>query len=339
MTENETVQTASPRPARRWLPLLILLLLALMAAGGWLLFNFLRQETAQVQNLTRDFNALELQSGRLDNRIADIAEAQRRNSTDVAAFGTRLDEQNAAVAKLSEQYQGGRVRVELTTAEQLLMSANDSLLLEHDAAAALTALALADDRLGALGEPRLFNVRRAIAEERAALQAVPQADLTAAALTFSSLISRVSRLPLRARVPDHFEARTQQVNVPADAGWAQRGWASIKQALSSIFVIRRNNGPAPRLLPPDEEALVYQILAMKLEGARIAMLRRDSTSYRDLCDSASAWLRDYFRADDPGVLAAQAELERLRPLQLNPPLPDISRSLELLRAQIEPGVR
>jgi uroporphyrin-3 C-methyltransferase len=39
------------------------------------------------------------------------------------------------------------------------------------------------------------------------------------------------------------------------------------------------------------------------------------------------------------VIAAQAELERLRPLQLNAPLPDITRSLTLLRAQMEPSLR
>ena len=323
----------------RWLPLLLLAFLGLAGWLGWTAYQSWRHDIAQISDLARSLNALELQSDRMDNRVTDLAEAQRHDGNEIASFGARLDQQNAAVARLTEQYQGGRVREQLTIAEHLLLSANDRLLLEHDVGAALTALELADNRIGALNEPRLFNVRSAIASERAALQAVPRADLDAAALTFSSLISRVPNLPLRARVPEHFDARVDQVSVPAGASRLQRAWISIKEALSSIFVIRRNNGPSPRLLPADEEALVYQVLALKLEGARLAMRRRDQISYRDLCNSASAWLRDYFRADDPGVLAAQAELERLRPLQLDPPLPDISRSLQLLRAQMDGPVQ
>ncbi|MGH8461239.1 MAG: uroporphyrinogen-III C-methyltransferase [Stenotrophobium sp.] len=340
MTENAPAKPTSARGALRGLVLLLLLALLVFAGWqGWILYQAWRHDVAEVGTLARKLDALELQADSQDNRLTDLAEAQRHNSNEVASFGTRLDQQNAAVARLTEQYQGGQVHEQLTIAEHLLLSANDRLLLEHDVGAALTALELADNRIGTLREPRLFKVRSEIANERAALQAVPRADLDAAALTFSSLIARVSNLPLRARVPEHFEARADQLNLPANASRLQRAWASIKQALNGIFVIRRNTGPSPRLLPAGDEALVYQVLALKLEGARLAMLRRDQISYRDLCNSASTWLRDYFRADDPGVLAAQAELERLRPLQLDPPLPDISRSLQLLRAQIDGPVQ
>jgi len=47
------------------------------------------------------------------------------------------------------------------------------------------------------------------------------------------------------------------------------------------------------------------------------------------------WLGDYYRAEDPTVSAARAELERLRGLELDPPLPDLSRSVGLLRAYLD----
>src|SRR3546814_4968279 len=49
------------------------------------------------------------------------------------------------------------------------------------------------------------------------------------------------------------------------------------------------------------------------------------------------WLDTYFQNDDPGVATAHAELQRLQPLELSPPLPDISRSLGLLRAFMKIG--
>ena len=39
----------------------------------------------------------------------------------------------------------------------------------------------------------------------------------------------------------------------------------------------------------------------------------------------------------PAVAAARSELQRLQGLQLQPPLPDISRSLGLLRRHLEPA--
>ncbi|MGH8506468.1 MAG: uroporphyrinogen-III C-methyltransferase [Stenotrophobium sp.] len=334
--------SAKPGPIHgrsRWLPLLSLILLVALGLAGWRGWIFYRAVQTSADSLVHSVADMQSQLDRINDRVTDLAEAQRHDSTEVAAFGTRLDQQNDAVARLTEQTQGGQVREQLTIAEHLLMSANDRLLLEQDVDAALTALQLADSRIGALHEPRLFNVRKEIASERAALQAVPRPDLDATALTFSSLIARVPKLPLRARVPQHFETRSAQLEVPANASRLQRAWISIKQALSSIFIIRRNQGPSPQLLSADQEGLVYQVLELKLEGARTAMLRGDAISYRDLCGSASAWLHDYFRAADPGVLAAQAELERLKPLDLDPPLPDISRSLQLLRAQMDGPVQ
>lgn len=339
MTDDQDTSAISAPRRRYWLWLGALALLALVAWQIGVLVHMIRENNQQLSGLVRGLNDVEVQSSKLEGRLGDMGDASHRNSLEVSSLSNRLDEQSQVVSRLNDQYEGGRIRTQMAVVEHLLMTANDRLLLEHDVDGAITALELADQRLGALGEPRLFVVRRAISEERVALRAVPHVDLAAAALTFSSLINRVPRLPLRARVPDHFEARVEHADIAPEAGWATRAWISIKEAMTGVFNVRRNTGPAPRLLPPDQESLVYQVLMIKLEGARLSLLRGDATSFRDLCDSAGAWIKDYFRPDDPGVLAAQAELERLRPLQLNAPLPDITRSLTLLRAQMEPGVR
>jgi uncharacterized protein HemX len=110
--------------------------------------------------------------------------------------------------------------------------------------------------------------------------------------------------------------------------------------MGSVFILRRNEGNSPvRLLSAEQEGLIQQILQLRLEAARLAFLRRDEVSLRAATASASAWLRDYYNGADPGVRAAQAELERLGQLPLAPALPDISRSLTLLRAQLEPAPR
>lgn len=335
MTEMQTpAVTERPRPAR-WKTLLLLTLVLALALAGWRVYELLKGQAERIQELSRGLNTLEAQVARLDTRQSDLAQAAQHNSSEIASFASRLDEYDQAAGKLAEQLQGGRVRFQLAAVEHLLLAGNERVQLEHDVRGAITALELADERLASLAEPRLFKLREAIAQERAALLAVPQADLTSAALTLSSLIARVPRLPLRARVPERLDVRSEHSDLPEGATWSERLWAGLKEALASVFTVRRNSGPAPQLLPPEQEVVVYQVLALKLEGARVAMLRGDVTSLRGLCDSASAWLRDYFRADDPNVLSAQAELERLKSMQLDPPLPDISRSLTLLRGYLD----
>src|SRR3546814_5740629 len=99
----------------------------------------------------------------------------------------------------------------------------------------------------------------------------------------------------------------------------QRIGASIRQALASLFTVHRYNGPSPRLLGAEQETLVVQLLALKLEGARVALLRGDTTRFCDLCVSASNWLDMYFQNDHPRIASAHYALRLLPPL-VPPPL-------------------
>lgn len=328
------VQPASAR--RNVVPWLIALLAAALLVGGaaWLYARVTSVYAAQedaLKRLGRDLSAVEVQADRLDSRQADLAGTLQRSAGEIAEFAGRIEAHDQVVGQLKEQISGGRDRLQLGAVEQLLLLANDRLQLARDVRAAIVAIEAADGRLAALREPRLFAVRQALAQEKAALQAVPLPDYAGAALTLSSLIQRAPRLPLAARLPTHFESAVEPVLIADDARWYERVRASVLEALSSIFAVRHDTGPSPRLLGVEQEALVVQVLALKLEGARIALLRGDTVSFRDLCETASSWLDLYFREDDPGVAAAKGELERLQPLDLSPPLPDISRSLTLLR--------
>lgn len=328
---------AADDPPRRshWPVLLLCLLLLLAVAAASFLFTVERRERMALQGRLADVQAV---MSRVETRQSDLAQAAQRNAREIAGFAARMDTHDQSLGQLAEQLGGGRARLQLAAVEQLLLMANDRLQLARDVRAALAALERADERLSALADPRLFNVREAIAAERAALMAVPQADLASAALSLSSLSARAPRLPLLARVPERFEAAPPALELPvAEGAWTARLWAAVREAMTQIFTLRRNTGSLPRLLPAEEQALVYQILALKIEGARVALLRNDEISFRDYCDAASQWLTEYFLPGDAGVSAAQAELARLRTLPLNPPLPDISRSLVLLRAALEPA--
>lgn len=335
---------AKPFPLRAVLILLLLAIMAGLAYGGWWLWQSRGQlatrvtaQDAQLRRLETQSAAAETQAGELATRLADLSRLTDRNGTDIAALQARIEDTLALMSRISEDLSGGRTRFRLVAVEHLLLLANDRLLLERDVRAALAALDSADARLAELSDPQLHPVREALAQERSALRAVPMPDLASAALTLASLIERAPQLPLASHAPTQFQtpaAREAELAAPDQSGW-RRLLAAVKTAAGALFTIRReDNARALRLLPPETEAIVYQVLTLRLEGARVALLARDTVNLREAVRSAAAWLDAQFKTDDPGVLAMQGELERLQSLDLQPPLPDISASLSALRKRL-----
>lgn len=341
-----TVRTPGGMGAVR---LTAIILVVILAAAGWLgwelwqeregLGTRVQQQAGELRSLQARTEALEAQLVEISTRQSDLSRQGDRNGTDIAAVQSRAEESFTLMSRIGQELSGGRARFQLAAVEHLLLLASDRLLLHRDTGAALIAMDLADERLAALSDPALFPVREALSQERAALRAVPRPDITSATLTLSSLIERVPQLPLIARAPTRYtstDARGSEATGGTALGW-RRVLASVQETLASLVTIRRDdNSGALRMLPPETEAIVYHVLTLKLEGARVALLRGDTVALREELHSASAWLDQQFRQQDPGVLAARGELERLQQLDLTPPLPQTGRGLALLRAQLAP---
>ena len=322
---------------------LVLLLLAVIAAGGGLLWTkwqgateMLEAEDALIRRLSYQLRQIEADTTNLARRGDDLDSAGRRQAQQLAALQNQQEAGQLALARIDETLRGGRSRFQLATVEELLLLANDRVRLARDARGAVLALETADARLAALGDPRLTAVREALVQERLALLSVAPVDLAGATLSLGGLIGRADALPLHARVPSQFQPGVDRgepaATLAADAGWVARVWSGVRGALTTVFRVHREQRPVDRLLPPEQEAMVRQLLLLKLEGARLALLRQEPAAYRELVDSARRWLSDYYQAQDPAVLAADSELERLRLVDLAPVLPEPSRSLERLRA-------
>jgi uncharacterized protein HemX len=328
----------------------IITLVLLLAAGyglwrGWQWGTGTLEAVSTQQELMarlgREVQALRAQADELATRQTDLAQAVQRNGQDLATLGGRLESSDEAVARLNETVEGGRTRVQLAAVEQLMLMASDRLLLAHDAVSALRALDLADQRLARLSDPRLHPVREALAAERAALTALTLPDTTGFALTLGDIQKRAATMPLRVSVPQP-GAQRPQAEAAAEApggSWLGRAWTAAKEALASIFTLRRDPRGEPRLLTPDQAGLVRQILELKLEGARLALLARDGLAFKELTGAARAWVAEQYDAGDTDVQFALKELARLHAQTLAPAPPDITRSLTLLRSQLGAIVR
>lgn len=323
--------TDTPAP-RRALWLLPLLLIAALAAAGLWLWQWQQAQQMALADLRSQIDSLTAQSRGLSTKLADAREGEARASAALAGFAARLDTYDHTLGELGSEVEAVPRAAQLAVVEALLLTAAERAQLAHDAASARVALELADQRLARLKEPRLFALRESLRTDIAALAAVPSADPTAAALSLAALIARVPRLPLAAEPPNRISATPVEDTEPGLI-------AAMRRALASVFVLRRQTTPVAPLLDAEGRALVEQVLLLRLEALRVAVLRADGRAVRELTGACANWLSDYYRAADPGVQAAQADLTRLAAMPFDAELPELTRSLTLLRAQLQPAPR
>lgn len=323
--------------------LMVLLLIGAIAAGGWFGWQQFqqieRQRAAERQAVVALGEDLAAQRARLDEQAQSLADAVHASRQLDLKLGGIIDQQRATgelIGELGQSLQGGRVEMQLAGIEQLLLLASERLQLAADIDGAQLALEAADRRLAKLADPRLFAVRAAIARDRTALVGLNRPDITSMSLALGGMIRRADSLPLDARTPTQFETGKQAAAAGAEEPrWYHRTWQAVTGALQSMYSVRRESREIRRLMPPEAQALTVELLRLKLEGARVALLRGDAVSFVEMLDAADRWLGEQFQADAPAVIGARADIERLRGEPTVQALPDISSGLVVLRAYLD----
>jgi uroporphyrin-3 C-methyltransferase len=309
---------------------LALVIAAGSAAAGYYLWTQQQADAGARQQVLQDMGA---KTATLQESLqASLAEQNKQ-------FEARLKLEQDARAELEKNLEQlhaelGRDRHAWTLAEvrYYLRLANTRLLLLADVPSALRGLELADARVKALASPALHNLRALLSEEITALRAVPSVDIEGASLRLSALAKQVEDLPMLAPSRDETATQADSTAAPADIkdwrGHARAIWAELK----TLVTIRRTDRPIDALLAPEQAVFLRHNLRLKLEAARLALLQRDTAMYRASLTEASEWISAYFNRDAAAVKALLEQLTALAELELQPALPDISRSLAAVEA-------
>jgi uncharacterized protein HemX len=254
------------------------------------------------------------------------------------SLGERLDTLPGRFVALEERLdavQGGsfdaRGALLRSEAEYYLTVANTELTLIGDFESAVTALELADSRLAEIANPELAPVREAIAGELLALRSLRLPDIEGIVFGLGRLAARADELPLRADLPVSLASETSE-ELDAEPGFA-RLWLAVKNTLLDLVRVERRDEPVPQALSAAERVLSRRQLQLELELARIAALRGDKQAFLSGLEMAMTILRRDFDAAAADVEGALALLGELRSFDIDPQRPNISGSLNLLRAQ------
>ena len=307
--------------------------LALLCAGGGIIAGYYlerrlaAQQQAQAQRMEDLATVLQSAAQRQDALAAQLAGLEGK----MPAVAAELAEIEALLRRDAQQ------RVEPADVERLLRMANDGLLLAGDVDTAQRALDSADRRLQALGDPLFAEVRRRLAQEIAALAAVPRPDVSGMAYTLAGLQGELgSLLPRR----EMLASTDAEGAVPPDTAAAELPqWRAVLRdigvALRSLVVVRRREGGEPPLIAPGQQLFLTQNLYLKLESARTALLARDDRNFHASLAAAQSWLREYYDIGHPAVASVVTSLHAMDQVNIAPALPEISGSLEALQAALK----
>lgn len=285
------------------------------------------EQTRQSERLAAELQARAEQLSRLEGALERESEAREglAGRTD-----TRLATVEQGLTRLQDRTTRQERGWQVAEVKHLQRMAAHRLRLMDDPEGALRALQAADELLAELGDPRLLPVREALAGEMQALQDMPRPDVAGLAMRLESLAGELRPLPLRGQGGEASGTRELLAGtpVPDSAPWWQRAWGELRAALAEQVSIRRHAEPVRALPDAATELFLRQLLTLRLEAARVAVLRLDDARYRSSLDGALALLDDHFDAD--AAAAVRERLESLRSQTLRPEAPDISGSFTLL---------
>ncbi len=263
-----------------------------------------------------------------DQRIQAIEDQLVERLQRIDLMNSRLGALEGSMAELGGISSGLRDSWLLAEAEYYMQIANAQLQLADNPKLAALALQLADEKVAQLANPALTDIRRALADELQALDAIESPDIEGVALTLSSLASVVDSLPLNQDVdtPD-----VAPVEVDPELTGIDRMFASLQRTASEIVSIRRTDESVRPLIAPEAQYFLRANLALQFQAARIALLRGEQALFDQSLDDAASWLNTYYDVESAPVRSAVQTIGEIRQSVTPVAFPDLSESLRLLR--------
>jgi len=322
-------KTTKKRCRGRSFALIILLLICGLIGGGYYLWKELQQTRTDLVEMGSNAQA---QYGLMTENIAAMEDVLKQ-------LQQKQNAQSNALASLYRDIQGNNEDWAIAEVEYLLIIAMHHLLLQEDARMALAAMEAADLRLKNLGDPELLPVRQQLVTDMNQLRAVSQVDIAGMAIYLAELVDLAADLPLKleviskANVVPSTDENQIDDKLAADPVW-KRIPRLLWQEIKSLVVIKRTGEVKQALLLPGEEYFLTQNLRLELESARLSVLSADTGNLRASVVLIQSWLSQYFNTNDSAVINVMETLDQMQKIELKPVLPDISSSVETLRAYL-----
>ncbi len=209
--------------------------------------------------------------------------------------------------------------------------ANVNLQFRQHISSALALLKLADQDIRDMTDSSFAEVRKALAADIMELQSIKEVDTTGIYMRLLALNNKVEQLPLMNKpvlTSEQNKTTPSAENLP----WWRKGLNQSLESLRKLVVVRYNASGKVPLIPPDQQAYLYQNWHLALSHAMTALLQGESEIYRSSLQQVITWVNEYAMPDTPVVNAFLAELSQLQAIDIHPAMPSVSRSLQAVEA-------
>jgi uroporphyrin-3 C-methyltransferase/uroporphyrinogen III methyltransferase/synthase len=334
---------------RQPLPATVAVLAVLLALQAWSTHSRINSLRADVARMLQKNEQVAADTSALAREASDQS---RQLQVKVGVLESRQQEAQSQQAALEQLYQDlskNRDEWALSEIEQVLSTASQQLQLAGNVEGALIALGNADRSLSRSDKPQFISIRRAIARDIDKLKALPSVDLNGVALRLDEVIADVDTLPLlsdeKPTLPPLPARLAPKARVKANANtpakpltlgervtdawrqWSSEMWDDIRQ----LIRVRTVETPEALMLSPGESYFVRENLKLRLLNARLALLSRNETAFRDDLNTAQTMLLKYFDTRARSTQAAQAALRQVQANNLAIEMPTLADSLNAVR--------
>lgn len=326
----------------------LILSVAALGASGYLYWLTLQQTQANdmlrgslAQEVKNDLNASNSESQRaiadLSRRLDDARAQANADKVSVEELHLRL---TRGMEQFNAKQQDTSTEWLLAEVEYLLRLANQRVLMEKTSDGALTLLKSADKLLKETDDISIYDVRKAVAADIAALEAVPVVDTEGVFLKLGAMNEQVDQLRLiplaeKRELPELLKEITPESVSETWATGLKENWNKALDKLNSLIVIQKRDEKIEPLLSPKETFYLKQNLHLMLEQAQMALLQREQGAFDNSLNSAQQWAAEYFDKNDSATQAIVRGVEELKSVKVAPEVPEITGSLRELKAYLK----
>ncbi|TCK06050.1 uroporphyrinogen-III C-methyltransferase [Marinobacterium mangrovicola] len=344
---------SEPKKPATW-PGKLALLLSVISLGGvgylcWQGWE-LKQSTTNSQGAIAQQVETELANTRaqIADRVSGVSETlgalksqAESDKQNIAQLQQRLTD---AIKQVNATRETSREDFLLAEAEYLLRLANQRVLMEQTATGALTLLKSTDQILRESDDVALYPVREALAQDIAALEAVPSLDTEGIYLQLAALSSQVDNLRVtpitdKRKLPAMLEEITPESVEQSWTEGAAAAWGKAVDKFEKLVVIQHRDEPVEPLMSPEQTYYLQQNLHLMLEQAQLALLQRKQLAFDASLLKANDWVSTYFDEKDATTESLLRAFAELKQIDVAPELPDISGSLKALKAHLSEMAR
>ena len=312
---------------------LLILSIGISLVAAYYLWDYQQKQTAELNRQQQAIQNLQNELQKADAKFKNHSDATDKNAVQIKKLNTQIVQTEEISQRAIEIVNRSQRDWALAEIDYLLRIAHQRIAVAKDIAGAIAALKGADARIEQLGDLSLFKVRKQLAKDIANLNAVHQADVNGITLALDEMIAYLPDLPFKS-VKDEIKVQFTENDVVEQPEAKDKTFVdSVIETVKQIGDIKIHQRSIQAASSEQQQNSIEQLLRTYLLSARLAALRFDQTQFLHEINQARELLRLHYEVGDNRIEQLQKTLLGYSALQLNPDLPELTRSWALLQKE------